>query len=267
MTNSRQFCNIYNKSPPVINTSTSIVQIWLLVLHPNIEKLKLECSRYGYYPYCIGKVKEECYIIYRESKLKYNPIDKFLKYYDKSYLYKNLLILNTSLIETFKRYLHLTKEVSGYLKYEPLLVNDKFSWKYIDKSYDVGVEGDFDSAKVTIDKITYHSHPLNTYILKNVKVAWPSMEDYLSVNHIYRTKNITKEDPIGVIYHLVISKEGIYIIICKGQVSENLIKDKLNISYKLENIDKFIEICNKVSDKIKTVFYPWINITSGIFVI
>lgn len=260
-----KICNIYNITPfhPIFDRlveeyKNHIIQVWILMLHPDFESLSLYCTNNLYYPFCVGNSDNDCYMIFRIQKLQYNPIDKFLTYYDNFYLGKNLLILNHLVIQNLKDMLHHPNEFSGVLKYNPILVNSNFSWKYVDRVDDTFKLGESDSSEIIYEKITYHTHPISTYTIKRVRVAWPSMEDYLGVNNIYRKKKM-------VIYHIVVTREGLYFIICRGDISDKIIKQRLNISYNLENIDKFLHMSNSVSDKIKTLFYDWNN--TGIFII
>ena len=283
------------------------IQIWLLFLDKEFKKLSSECLKYGFYPYCIGKLYKNLYIIFRKERTSSDNLFYFLKYYDSIYLNKNILILNSNILYTFRKYILDSNEISGFLKYDPLLVytrpdgaversrgrtrglrpldqresplespegtrsdnrpdgaversDTSFSWKYVDKLEDSEFKiGDKDSAGIIYDKITFHTHPIPTYKIKKVKVAWPSVEDYMAVAHIYNQKKV-------IVYHIVISKEGLYIILCKGQVSEKNIKDKMDIKYNLENISLFLEKINKVSDNIQTKFYNW-KTTTNIFIL
>jgi hypothetical protein len=240
------------------------IQIWLLFLDKEFKKLSAECVKSGFYPYCIGKLDNNLYIIFRKERTSYDNLFYFLKYYDSIYLNQNILILNSDILYTFKKYILNSNEISGFLKYNPLLVGTpsvgSFSWKYVDKLDDSKFKiGDKDSAGIIYDKITFHTHPIPTYKLKKVKVAWPSVDDYMAVAHIYNQKKV-------IVYHIVISKEGLYIILCKGQISEKNIKDKMDIKYNLENISLFLEKINKVSDNIQTKFYNW-KTTTNIFIL
>lgn len=259
---SHQICNIYGISPssPLFNQVQTKyknyhIQLWFLFPDKKFDSLSSDCITHGFYPYCIGKIQTQLYIIFRRPKLEYNIVDKFLQYYDSRNLNRNILILEKNILLEFKKYLHQPNEISSFLKYNPIFINSNVSWKYVDKipeqsNFKIGNQ---DSSDLIYDKITFHTHPIPTYKLKNVSVAWPSVDDYLGVNHIQQQKKMN-------VYHIVLTREGLYIIICKGSISEKDIKNKMNIPYNLKNVELFLNRINKVSKNIQTEFYDWSNL-------
>ena len=230
----------------------STIQIWVSSLDKRLYKIWSENIKNMFYPYCIGILDGKVYIIFRKFRVPYDVLECFERYYDNNNIGKNALILSPQVLQSFKTNVEYADEISGKITYRPLVVNSNFSWKYVDKLDDDFKIGDSDSASVVYDKITFHTHPIPTYLIKNVKVAWPSVDDYMAINHIYRQQKIT-------VYHLVISKEGLYIVVCKGDIPETSIRKDMDIRYSLENIYLFLERINNVSDKIQTRFYTWNN--------
>ena len=66
----------------------------------------------------------------------------------------------------------------------------------------------------------FHSHPRNAYKKYNVKLGWPSGQDYIG----FLLASI--ED--GTIFHMVITIEGIYIItLTKDSAVSNFLDKKI----------------------------------------
>ena len=80
----------------------------------------------------------------------------------------------------------------------------------------------------------FHSHPINAYRKYNVKLGWPSAQDYIGF------LLASKEDE--TIFHLVITLEGIYII---SLTKEWVTKKNLLTNKALKFIEKEYNFCYK----------------------
>ena len=121
---------------------------------------------------------------------------------------------------------------------------------------------------------TFHSHPQDAYIRNNVKLGYPSNQDYvafLECNLQYNT-----------IFHAVIAVEGIYSIClskecCKITNSNiktytNFVYDKYNIQYqKNDTVSKYINRVNDIRYRNKKIFIvqfaDWKNVEKTSFLV
>ncbi len=94
--------------------------------------------------------------------------------------------------------------------------------------------GEGEAVDAVAARYTYHTHPRSAYITHNVRIAWPSAQDYVGFAH--SVKNF------GTVFHLVVSLEGIYVIkltkefldldvIAELPKAYGIIKEKYNLLY------------------------------------
>jgi hypothetical protein len=117
---------------------------------------------------------------------------------------------------------------SGFLLFE--IVADK-------KTISVG-EGE--AVGVVKSRYNYHTHPRSAYIAHNVRIAWPSAQDF--VGFAESAKNF------GTVFHLVVSLEGIYII--------KLTKDFLTP----KNIANLSTVYDEIKEKYN-ILYPTVRLS------
>jgi hypothetical protein len=93
------------------------------------------------------------------------------------------------------------------------------------------IKGKQDEVNVSESLYNFHSHPYNSYIKHDVKLAWPSSQDYVA----FLTSNIE----YNTLFHIITTLEGLYIIsISKfsiNKVNKNMIpfiKNNYNFCYK-----------------------------------
>ena len=130
-----------------------------------------------------------------------------------------------------------SKKCIQYLKKLPFDDTDEISGSYdltkrgnsyivnVDKS--LYVKGESEEVGAVDSKYSFHSHPEEAYKKYNVKLGWPSNQDYLSFFKICNR--------YGTLFHTIITIEGIYIITL-GDYLKNFTGNKTII-------DKFI--CDK----------------------
>jgi hypothetical protein len=89
-------------------------------------------------------------------------------------------------------------------------------------------EGKHEDVDVEPHRFNFHSHPRAAYIKYGVKKAWPSLEDYLGVQHLGS----------NTIFHCVSTIEGLYIISfsahwCNkiGEIDPHFIREHYDISH------------------------------------
>lgn len=87
----------------------------------------------------------------------------------------------------------------------------------------------------------FHSHPRNAYTFYNVKLGWPSAQDYIG----FLLASIEDD----TVFHLVITLEGIYVISLSLEWLKT--KDKLNDKKTNEFIYKNYDFCYKEGDTVK----------------
>ena len=101
--------------------------------------------------------------------------------------------------------------------------------------------GEGEAVDAVAARYTYHTHPRSAYITHNVRIAWPSAQDYVGFAH--SVKNF------GTVFHLVVSLEGIYVI--------KLTKEFLD----LDVIAELPKAYDKIREKY-TLLYPSVMVTS-----
>jgi len=90
-------------------------------------------------------------------------------------------------------------------------------------------------------RYTYHTHPRSAYITHNVRIAWPSAQDYVGFAISFQK--------FGTVFHLVVSLEGIYVI--------KLTKEFLSRS---DLIADFPKAHDKIREKYD-LLYPSVTVT------
>ena len=132
------------------------------------------------------------------------------------------------------------------------------------KSVITGKEFDID---IVEGLYNFHSHPKNAYKEYNVKLGWPSAQDYVGFLLAIREDN--------TVFHMVITLEGIYILSLSKDWSCNkdrlyndeiikIIKTQYDISYENGNtIKEYLKKVNKIKYEKKVLFnvqfLPWKN--------
>ena len=114
-------------------------------------------------------------------------------------------------------------------KYYSIEINDKS----VIKGTDVGVD-------IVSGLYNFHSHPRNAYKIYNVKLGWPSAQDYIGFFISI------KED--STIFHIVSTLEGIYIISLSKDwiLKQNIFSEEI-----LDFIEKKYNFCYKEGNTIK----------------
>ena len=100
----------------------------------------------------------------------------------------------------------------------------------VDVDEDKLMTGENETVEGVLGKYTFHSHPIDCYINNKVFIGWPSGQDYAGY-HAFEGK---------CYIHMVITVEGIYIIMYDYRSSSDVLKlnisknylDKLSISHK-----------------------------------
>lgn len=125
------------------------------------------------------------------------------------------------------------------------------------------VYGSEDNIQTTGSLYTFHSHPLNAYLLYNVQYGVPSATDYWSVYNMCKR--------MAAIIHFVASIEGLYTISClpnskifvdwsSRQVKEFIWKHlKIRSRNQVTNLKSYIHMVNKLG-LFKLGFLPWAQI-------
>lgn len=234
-----------------------IIQNWINFKDPEFNTKINQNKNNGLNIYALGYLQNELYIVCSNdtSKLFRNICDLnriIGKYANPISMQNNAIIIPPKLKNIMrKKVFSDSKEYSGTLTYNSILITETFSWKYILpilKNISVGMDDNVQAN--SYDKITFHTHPLETYYKIKTKVAWPSVDDYLVVNDICKTE----KKPV---YHIVASVEGIYLIIFNNEkkVSDQWIKNNLTIPYDF-TVDYFLRKANIKSNP-KTLFQKW----------
>jgi hypothetical protein len=229
-----------------------IIQIWLKIDTYDFKKHINILRKIGFNPYIFGIYNRSMYIITRNKVKTIDLLKIFTKYYKNSIVQKNVIIFSEKRTNILKKLTELPNEVSGTISYDIIFVNnEKNNWKYINGDTKDN-NGNEDSVIINYNKITYHTHPIPTYYKKGVQTyAWPSLQDYITVYDIGQYRG-------EIIYHLVMTREGIYLIIYDpkdNKINKDWIEKNMDISYDTISMSKFLERVNK--NDIKTYFKKW----------
>jgi len=107
-------------------------------------------------------------------------------------------------------------------------------------------------------KFGYHTHPKTAYERNNVKIAWPSVDDYLSF--------LETIEKYHTLFHCVITLEGIYFISFRYWVPitshlEQLVKQYYDIPYDDTPLSQYLNTINNMENGIFDIqFMSWNNI-------
>jgi len=109
--------------------------------------------------------------------------------------------------------------------------------------------GEEENIDVPMTRYNFHSHPKEAYIRHSVKLAWPSVTDFLGFFHLGN----------NTIFHCVVTLEGIYIIFFGSYWVRHLnddkkgikkfIKENLDYSKKRTDVLSPYEYCKEVNNK------------------
>lgn len=150
---------------------------------------------------------EVYYIIYENINIRKNLSEKFcrinLKYNTSfgrwlSKLPKGNLTLNFDKTLT-------QKELGGIMTVDNIhQIQDTYAWELIlDKDYET-IIGTEDQVNIVEGRYTFHTHPINTILSRDLVLATPSAKDFSGFLHLALNKN--------AVFHSVITEEGIYIL-------------------------------------------------------
>lgn len=207
--------------------------------------------------------KNNCNVI---PSITYNNFKYLVKQYSIS---NNICTLNAKFTENAIKELRKIpfknkNEISGSLT----IINNKKENDdiifYIDIINDTLNEGDKEDIVVINDKYNFHSHPIDAYIRHNVNYAWPSSQDYLGF--------LNASIEVGCIFHVVTTKEGIYIISISKDYVDSFKEYYKDPTYILDNFNikktefdspyKYIEYVNNNLKIFNIAFLPWDKINS-----
>jgi hypothetical protein len=170
---------------------------------------------------------------------------------------RTLYILSDKCKRIFRNMITNNKELAGSIDSRIIFDNkdNGITWNYIDFCEDdIFSEGQTDSVEIQASKITYHTHPLDTYHLKGVVMGWPSMSDYLSV---FNMAGVLRED----IIHFIPSREGIYCITlkynCNYEITREYIKKWMRVLRKDSHNKDFLQYINSLETCFRTKFWNW----------
>ena len=184
-----------------------------------------------------------------DNKVYYNNIQYILKEFNKKKNHCTIFAkIGEDTMTTFKEYCNtggFTKNKNETTTQKEIAGNMFVS--YIDKNLihilDINKNSIIYGTDCGVDIVdglfNFHSHPKDTYKKFNVKLGFPSAQDYIGflIGYI--------ED--DTIIHFVVTLEGIYVI----SISIKLL-DK-NKKFKIDDLSNFIENNYKIYDKEKTV--------------
>jgi hypothetical protein len=172
----------------------------------------------------------------------------------------------------------LTITNNKYRDYVTKSKSSKFNYDiifYIDIINESKIEGNSEYITLQNDKYNFHSHPIDAYIKYNVDFGWPSGQDYIGFLEAILS--------VKCIFHVVTTKEGVYIISLSQEYARNsnIFKTKLreinNLKREISkeyNISKkefnspfdYIEYVNKKLKIFYVTFLEWKNINSEFIV-
>lgn len=119
--------------------------------------------------------------------------------------------------------------------------------------------GDHEEVDVQAVRFNFHSHPHSAYVNHSVSNAWPSSIDYMGMKTL----------GTDTIFHIVTTKEGLYIISFAGnssgildKISSEFVEKNLNIDLDRKlTPEQVVKIVNNVRLEGKQVFHlqflPW----------
>mgnify|MGYP001397935505 CR=1 FL=1 len=143
-------------------------------------------------------------------------------------------VFNKELLQTIYDSVYNDKsgEISGKLKITKSV--DSRSDIVFEVSLDNFKNGDKDEADVVDSRYNFHTHPVAAYAQYNCDLGWPSKDDYI----IFITSTLKKNKP--TVFHMIFTKEGIYVLSTPRESIESL--QKLKNKKDLEDIfEKYIQ--------------------------
>jgi len=148
-------------------------------------------------------------------------------------------VFNKSLLDTIydSVYNEKSDEISGKLKISKTV--DSRRDIVFEVSLDNFKNGNKDEADVVDSRYNFHTHPIAAYAQYNCDLGWPSKDDYV----IFVTSTLKKKK--ASVFHMIFTKEGIYVLSIPKESIEPLskLKDKNNLENILENyIEENLEI-------------------------
>ena len=189
------------------------------------------------------------------TKTSRNYIKYILKHTERNYCTISVKLSDDSInyLKTLCDNIDSQKEIAGNM-YVKKIDNDLVHTVEINnKSI---IQGDDFGVDIVEGLYNFHSHPRNAYKKYNVKLGWPSGQDYVG----FLLASI--ED--GTVFHMVITIEGIYIItLTKESAVTNFLDKKIgvfikknyNFCYKEGNtILWYLSKVNSIKYKNKTLF-------------
>lgn len=231
------------------------VQVWFLM--SDLDKKRLsEIKREGLFPKIFIHKNNKDYLIFTKNKNN-NFIDLFLKNYDSKLLNHNVIFLDKVILRVLKSQIYLDKETSGNIDYNIIYVSNNKNWKYtfIKEENKNHRNGMYDSVVIDYNKITYHTHPIPSYSKKSIKTyAWPSLQDYLT---LYDVGQYRKE----IIYHILLTREGVYLIIYNHSLhpeyNKKNIQSDMDYFYDTISLEEFLTKINHLKSGFITKFKKW----------
>jgi hypothetical protein len=153
------------------------------------------------------------------------------------------------------------KEVTGtfYVKnvsYE----NGKYLYTFDLKKNSITL-GKIDSVDVPSDRYNFHTHPYEAYVQYTVKIAWPSLTDFLGYKGLGKS----------TIFHCVSTLEGVYVMSFSPEtkriksIPDSFIRKNFNFDRRDKSItpEIFVEKVNEIKYQGKQIFFlqflPWEN--------
>ncbi len=135
-------------------------------------------------------------------------------------------------------------EVGGPLYIKDIIDEEDKLVHIVDINKDKCIFGKSESVNIPSSRVNFHSHPEDAYINNKVKYGWPSSSDYIGILKLQKT-----------IYHIVATKEGIYIITLNPIFKQTDIHLKKLTKF----IDKNYDIDENKKIKLKDNSYGKIN--------
>jgi hypothetical protein len=205
----------------------------------------------------------------KNNKEKYNSKNE-VNYVLRQFLLKDNCEMNCKIDNNSLKFLKnickksKNNEISGSFKINKINKDLVYIFEIDDKSV---IKGKQDEVNVSESLYNFHSHPYNSYIKHNVKLAWPSGQDYIA----FLTTNIE----YNTMFHIITTLEGLYIIsISKfyvNKVNKNMIpfiQKNYNFCYKKGDtiswyLDKISDITYNNMPLFNVNYLSWKNSTNN----
>jgi hypothetical protein len=174
---------------------------------------------------------------YNITKTSPNYIKYIVKHTEMNYCTISVQLSDNSInyLKTLCNNIDSQKEIAGNMYVKKIDNNLIHTVEINNKSI---IQGDDFGVDIVEGLYNFHSHPINAYKKYNVKLGWPSGQDYVG----FLLASI--ED--GTVFHMVITIEGIYIItLTKDSAVSNFLDKKIG-----EFIKKNYNFCYKEGNTI-----------------